>query len=159
MNDLTPSDDLLRETANYIAIRRLQSAYADVVTRRAWPELEQLLLPDARVVLEYPPGRLLDLVGPRMLADHIDGAIPASDFFEFVVLNTVLTISPTESTATGRMYMCAFRGEGEVLGVYHDRYKHVDGRWWFDYRRYDSLASASLHRDKFSFPGNWWVDG
>ena len=25
-------------------------------------------------------------------------------------------------------------------GVYQDRYRHLEGRWWFDERRYRSLA-------------------
>ena len=29
----------LQETIDYIAVRRLQNAYADIVTRRAWAEL------------------------------------------------------------------------------------------------------------------------
>jgi len=29
-------DPELRETVDYIALRRLQNAYADIVTRRAW---------------------------------------------------------------------------------------------------------------------------
>ncbi len=35
------------DALDYLAITRLQAAYADVVTRRAWRELERLFLPDA----------------------------------------------------------------------------------------------------------------
>jgi hypothetical protein len=40
------------DTADYIAIRRVQSAYADIVTRRAWPELATIFLPSTEVEVE-----------------------------------------------------------------------------------------------------------
>ena len=37
----------LQDTIDHVAITRLQSAYADIVTRRSWAELETIFLPDA----------------------------------------------------------------------------------------------------------------
>ena len=45
-------EDLLAQTVHDTGIRRLQHAYADVVNRRAWPELEELFRPDAEVVID-----------------------------------------------------------------------------------------------------------
>jgi hypothetical protein len=50
--DQRPDARLEAETIDYIALRRLQNRYADVVTRRAWPELATLFLPDAKVVID-----------------------------------------------------------------------------------------------------------
>ena len=41
-----PMPDPAAETVDYVAIQRLQAAYADVVNRRAWPELADLFRPD-----------------------------------------------------------------------------------------------------------------
>ncbi len=39
--------DALKETLDWVAIRRLHARYADAVNRRAWSELEELFLPEA----------------------------------------------------------------------------------------------------------------
>ena len=39
MPDLPP-DDALQDTIDYVAITRLQNAYADAVTRRAWAKFQ-----------------------------------------------------------------------------------------------------------------------
>ena len=39
-------------TDHVVALWRLQSRYADVVTRRAWPELHDLFLPDTPVHID-----------------------------------------------------------------------------------------------------------
>ena len=36
-------------SAAHTELRRLQSAYADIVTRRSWNELSAILVPDCRV--------------------------------------------------------------------------------------------------------------
>ncbi len=41
-----------QETIDYIALRRLQNSYADIVTRRAWPELARIFVPDIEVVID-----------------------------------------------------------------------------------------------------------
>ena len=56
-------DDMLAEAVYDTGIRRLQHAYADVVNRRAWSELETLFLPDAEVVIDRRAGEPLQLVG------------------------------------------------------------------------------------------------
>src|SRR5690606_24211320 len=62
---------MAQETIDYIALRRLQSAYADVVTRRAWPELEGLFRPEAEVVIDRMDGEPLVLRGPRAVGDFV----------------------------------------------------------------------------------------
>ncbi|MFO7592107.1 MAG: hypothetical protein R6X23_14650 [Acidimicrobiia bacterium] len=79
-----PDAERIAEAVDHVAIRRLQSAYADVVSRRAWAELGDLFLPDAD---------------------------------------------------TGEW--------NNAFGVYHDRYRRVDGEWRFARRRYHSLARTS----------------
>ena len=45
--------DDLQETIDYVAITRLQSAYADVVNRRAWHEFDDLFRPGAPLDYHY----------------------------------------------------------------------------------------------------------
>jgi hypothetical protein len=147
--------DPLRETIDYVAITRLQSAYADVVNRRAWPELSGLFLPDTPVRVDTVTNPAIDLVGPGALGEFIGGAIERFEFFEFVVLNTTVDIDG--DTATARVFMCELRQERDsgrftrAFGVYHDDYRRVDDRWWFAARRYQSLARSG-RGEVFPFP-------
>lgn len=153
----------IAETVDYVAIRRLQDAYADVVTRRAWEELGELFLPDAVVELDTRQGDVIRMDGPRELGEFIAGAIERFDFFEFVTLNTRIVIGAGghDDAAHGRLYMCELRTEREArhwnnaFGVYHDRYRRYHDRWWFAHRRYHSLARPAAGDetvDAFEFP-------
>jgi hypothetical protein len=149
----------IAETFDYVAIRRLQDAYADVVTRRAWDELPELFLPEAVVELDVRQGDVIRIGGPAALADFIAGAIEQFTFFEFVTLNTRIDVG--DGTAQARLYMCELRTERDTdrwnnaFGVYHDRYVRRDGQWRFAHRRYHSMARPAPEGDTvdaFEFP-------
>lgn len=152
----------LVETARYIAIRRLQNRYADVCTRRTWPELAEVFLPDAVVELDIRSGGLLRLEGPAAVGEFIGTAIAGFEFFEFVILSHRIELHPTGTAAAGRMYMCELRQDADTgrftvaYGVYHDDYREVDGRWWIAGRHYHSLARTGTtgvaDLDVFPFP-------
>ena len=164
------NESLLLETARYVAVRRLQNAYADVVTRRAWPELADLFLPDAVVEIDKRDGDPLRLVGPGAVGDFIGGAFAGFAFFEFVILSSRIEIAPggDETRANARMYMCELRLEADsgrftqAYGVYHDEHRAVDGSWFFAGRRYHSLARTNLDDgpdlDVFGFPHHLRLD-
>jgi hypothetical protein len=139
---------VLQETVDYVALRRLQSAYADVVTRRAWPELAELFLPDAEVTIDKRVGDPLRLQGPVAVGDFIANAIADFSFFEFVILNTTIDIDGDR--AGTRMYMLEIRQDAatrrrtNAFGLYRDEHCKVDGRWWFAGRRYQSLARSPI---------------
>jgi hypothetical protein len=141
----------------YLDITRLQSAYADVVTRRAWPELEPLFLREARIHVDTVTADVIELTGPRALGECVAGAIERFDFFEFVILNTVVHVGGG-GTARGRVYMVELRQErstGEwsnAFGVYHDDYALQDGRWRFAERHYQSLARKIGREPAAVFP-------
>jgi hypothetical protein len=138
----------MNETDDYVAIRRLQNAYADVVTRRAWAELPELFVPDAPIVVDTRGGDALTFAGGAALGDFISVAMERFEFFEFVILNTVIDIGVggDADVAAGRTFMCELRTEVEsgkwtnAFGVYHDRYCRRESRWRFERRRYHSLA-------------------
>ncbi|HEX6310673.1 MAG TPA: nuclear transport factor 2 family protein [Acidimicrobiia bacterium] len=162
MTDAALDPVAIAETMDYVAIRRLQDAYADVVTRRAWQELGELFVPECVVELDTRQGDLFRFDGPHELGAFIAGAIEQFDFFEFVTLNTrIETGAGGNDDATARLYMCELRTERETrrwnnaFGVYHDRYRRHDGRWRFAHRRYHSLARPSADGatvDAFDFP-------
>lgn len=136
------------ETTSHLAIQRLLAAYTDVVNRRAWAELSTLFLDGARIELtplNRPP---IVVTGAEALGRFIDGAIARFDFFEFVLLNSRIELQPGEPSARGRNFICEYRREREsgnwtqVFGVYHDRYRCIDGTWSFEQRSFDPLASA-----------------
>ncbi len=147
-------DHTTQETVDYIAICRLQSAYADIVTRRAWPELARIFRPEAEVVIDRMDGSPLVVHGPEGVGGFISKAIAHFDLFEFVILNTVVEIDGERATA--RMYMWEVRhdpaaGRSDAYGLYRDEYCRIDGRWWFSGRRYQTLA-RTLAADHAVFP-------
>ena len=74
-------------TDDIVAIGRLQSAYADVVNRRAWGELDGLFMADAHIRIDTVTRPTIELVGAEALGDFIGSAVERFAFFEFVPLN------------------------------------------------------------------------
>ena len=146
-----PSEDELRDTVDHLAVARLTDGYADVVTRRAWPELADLFLPDCTLHLDTVTAPERDIEGPRAVGEFIGSAVERFSFFEFVVLNRRIELraSGDPDRATARIFMCELRQDADggrhttAYGVYRDTYARVDGRWWFADRRYRSLARTA----------------
>jgi hypothetical protein len=122
-----------------------------------------LFLPDAVVEIDKRTGDPLRLVGPHAVGEFIGDAISGFDFFEFVVLNTRMEIGVggDPDAAAVRMYMQELRREADsgrftiVYGVYHDRLARAGGHWWFEHRRYHTLARGAAADDDyevFDFP-------
>ena len=159
-------DDAVSDTVDYVAITRLQAAYADVVTRRAWNDLDDLFLPEAPVVVDTVTSPRVLLAGPQQLGNFIGTAIERFEFFEFVPLNTTveLRVGDDADQARGRLYMCELRQEAatgqasQAFGVYHDEYRRHDGRWRFARRDYQSLSRTGRN-EVFPFPANNWLQG
>ncbi len=154
----------MSETDDHVALTRLQAAYADVVTRRAWPELSELFLPDAPVRIDMVSRDAVDVVGPTQLGEFIGGAVERFEFFEYVALNvrTSLANDGDPDRAGARVLMCEIRRDVGSLdwsvayGVYHDRYRRIDGRWWFARRDYQSLTRTD--GPVFPFPHHLAID-
>ena len=94
----------LDETVAYVTLRRLQNRYADIVTRRAWPELAEIMRPDCVITVDLVD-RAINFDGPTAIGDFIATQIEQFDFFEFVILNTVMEIDAEAGRATARMYI------------------------------------------------------
>ena len=155
-------DHLVTEAVYDTGVRRLQHAYADVVNRRAWPELESLFRPDAEVVIDTRAGDPLRLVGGAEVGTFIGSAIAGFSFFEFVILNAHIAFPDgvAPGTAVCRLFMCELRQDEATqrfttaFGLYHDRYVLDGGRWWFAQRRYHSLARHGGVLDVFGLPAD-----
>ncbi len=136
------------ETVAYVALRRLQNRYADIVTRRAWPELAEIMRLDSVITVDLVD-REINFDGPFEIGDFIAAQIEQFDFFEFVILNTVMEIDAEAGRATARMYIQEARqsvASGrrcDTFGVYHDHFEREEGRWWFARRRYKSYARSN----------------
>lgn len=146
----TPDENQIAETLAYTTLRRLQNRYADIVTRRAWPELHEIMRPDCVITVDLLD-RAIDFNGPQAIGDFIGEQLEQFDFFEFVILNTVMEIDAAAGTASARMYMQEARQfiangtRADVFGVYHDRFtRDDDGRWWFARRHYRSYARTNV---------------
>lgn len=153
----------LAETASYVELQRLQSRYADIVTRRAFDELTDVVRPDCPIVVDVRHTKF-ELNGPAQYGGFIARQIERFSLFEFVLLNTVMRIDAERGLAAARVYMQEIRqnvADGrrtDAYGVYHDRLERDDeGRWWFAKRHYRSLARTAEPRvaadfDVFDLP-------
>lgn len=153
----------MSDTDDYLAIRRLQDRYADVITRRAFDELHDLFLPDASIVVDMRSGgEPFRFDGPGALGEFLGPAMGRFGFFVFVILNALVDVAPNGDAdgATGRMYISELRTEGtdgprvDSYGVYHDRYVRTAAGWRFADRRYHSLGrlGADGRSEIFPFP-------
>ena len=147
------------EMADFIAIQRLQASYADIVTRREWSELEQVFLPDATVSIDMVQGTPFVLRTPSGIGEFIGTSIERFEFFEFVILNSVIEFGPAGSgEATARMYMAELRQSREggrrstAFGLYRDKYVKRGDDWLIGERNYRSAARTSAREfDVFGF--------
>lgn len=141
--------DEIHEATAYLQLRRLQNRYADIVTRRAWSELHEIMRADCRVTVDLIDHQI-HFDGPAEIGGFIGDQLEQFDFFEFVILNTVMDIDADAGTAAARMYMQEARQNisdgkrSDTFGVYHDRFERdEDGTWWFARRRYQSYARTN----------------
>jgi len=151
------------EMADFIAIQRLQASYADIVTRREWSELAQIFVPDATVTIDMVQGAPFVLETPGGIGEFIGTSIERFEFFEFVILNSVIEFGPAGSgRATARMYMAELRQDREggrrttAFGLYRDTYVKREDDWLMAARKYRSAARTSAREfDIFGFdPGD-----
>lgn len=158
---MTIDESILEETVSHVAIQRLLARYADAVNRRAWSEFEELFLEDATVDVTPSQRKPLSLKGPVALGRFIGDAIEHFDFFQFVFLNSRLEIRAGEDTARGRNFMCELRQEqasgrfSRVFGVYHDHFRRIEGRWFFERRAFDPLLGTGRDNLVFEFPAGF----
>ena len=80
------------DTADVVALWRLQSTYADIVTRRAWSELATVFTPDVTIEVDTVTAAPQHLEGPDGFAAFVGPATDRFDHFEFVILNTVVEV-------------------------------------------------------------------
>ncbi|HEY5170365.1 MAG TPA: nuclear transport factor 2 family protein [Acidimicrobiia bacterium] len=154
-----PLRDALQDTIDYVAITRLQNAYADAVTRRAWAEFDDMFVAGAPVRVDTVTSPVIELTGPNEVGAFIGSAVERFEFFEFVPLSTrvVLRAGGDADRATARLYICELRQDAasgrstQAFGVYRDDYRRVDGDWRFARRDYQSLARSG-RGETFAFP-------
>jgi len=149
------------DTADYLAIRRLQNRYADIVTRRAWAELHELMAPSCTLDLDLGD-RQLAFAGPDAIGAFIDESIQRFSFFHFVPLNTVIDIDVAAGRADARLWMVELRqnvADGrrtDAYGLYRDQLERgPGGRWRLTARRYSSFsrtADPDADVDQLIFP-------
>lgn len=146
---MTSNDARLSEALDYLDIRRTQNRYADIVTRRAWAELHEIMRPTCRLELNLGDSTMA-FDGPGAIGDFIGDQLTQFSFFEFVILNTVIDVNVETGVAGARMYMQELRqnvSDGRrtnAYGVYHDRFERHDGKWWIATRKYGSFSRTAV---------------
>jgi hypothetical protein len=142
-----PTPDELRDAVDEVSIRALISTYADVVNRRAWPELTELVVADAPITIDLRDRPAIEIVGPVALGEFIGGAIERFAFFEFVALNVHVErrVDTDVDHAAVRTYMCELRQDHDgapsrAFGLYQDAVARTAGGWRFARRSYQSMG-------------------
>lgn len=153
MGSNEPTAAELRTMFDEHGVARLQAAYGDAVTRRAWKEVAEMFVPECPLRLDVGAAETRTITGGEAVASLIATSIERFEFFEFALLNSVVDIVEPGAQATGRLYMWELRQDGETgrwtnaYGLYRDRYEHHEGRWRFAERRYSSLARTNADGD------------
>lgn len=155
----------LEDAIDHSEIRRLQDAYADVVSRRQWAELADLFRPDTALDLDLRE-QTMQFIGPEAVGTFIGTSLQQFEFFQFGILGTRIELrhEGNPDHAFARMYMTELRQThsghwSQIYGVYHDRFARIDGRWWFTHRTYHSLARNNMPAQVFDFPHHLRVGG
>jgi hypothetical protein len=129
----------------YLAIQRLQRAYADIATRQAWSEVPSLATPDARFTFDTHSGPVIEIEGPVEFGEFGAKANARFAFYEYIPLNFVVTIG-TDDTARGRSYSLEVAEDRETgdwvefYGTYRDEYAVYEGAWRFSSRHYQTYG-------------------
>lgn len=148
-SERTTRDAAIDELIARTAIQALLDAYVDVLNRRSWGELSALFLPDARIELQTLKRQPLVLIGPEALGRFVADFVARLAFFQFVPLSSRLELRLDEEAALGRHFISEVRWDEaagrftRVFGIYRDRYRRIDGRWWFANRAFEPLLSTS----------------
>ena len=155
MSPVEPAE--LRAAVDDVAIRGLIAAYADVVNRRAWDELDDLFLPDAPLRLDLRDREPMEHVGPAAVGAFIDGAIERFAFFEFVALNVRVLRGADPDRARVRTYMCELRQDhagtpSRAFGLYQDDVVRTADGWRFARRSYQSMGRGEHGLDLMPLP-------
>jgi len=154
----------LEDAVDRVEIRAVLEAYADIVSRRAWAELNGVMLADVVLDLDLRE-QTMTVTGPAGIGAFIAERIEGFAFFEFVILNTRVHLrsGADPDRAASRMYMSELRQThdghwSQVYGVYHDRLRRVDGQWFLAQRTYHSLARNNVPAALYDFPHHLTLD-
>src|SRR5262245_51368682 len=134
----------------YLAIMRLQRAYADLATRRAWPEVASLATSDAGFSFDIRSGKVIEVIGAQAFGEFGARSTERFSFYEYVPLNTVVKIGA--GIARGRAYSLEVGEDRDTrewinfYGLYHDDYVLFDGAWLFARRHYQTLGRRTGDR-------------
>lgn len=149
----------MTELQDEFAIRRLQAAYGDAVTRHAWDEAARMFEPGCPVRLDLQGGTVREFSGGPEVTAFIAASVERFEFFVFTILNSVVDIDAAGDEATGRLYIQELRQERDghrwttAIGLYRDRYRRsADGEWRFAQRDYSSLARSGTDGEMDVFP-------
>ena len=156
---VAPTAHELRDAIDEVALRALISVYADVVNRREWSELDELMIADAPVTIDLRDRPALRFVGSRAVGEFIGGAVERFAFFEFVALNVrvMLHTDSDPDRATVRTYMCELRQEHDgtpsrAFGLYQDDVVRTPDGWRFSARSYQSIGRGEYALDLLPAP-------
>ena len=143
------------------AASELVHRYADIVTRRAWSELDQVVTADVSVTLDLRDREPIALRGRDALGDFLDRAMARFAWFQFVPL-AIAAAPGRPGHGRSRLYIEERRhlvgssGTPRTVanGVYHDEVFFGPDGWRWSRRHYSSLARSEPW-ELFDFPADF----
>jgi hypothetical protein len=136
------------DASAYLAIERLQRAYADIATRGAWDEFAAIATPASRFTFDIQAAQPIEIDGPAAFAAFGVRANERFSFYLYIPVNFVVTIGG-DGTALGRSYsheVAEERESGdwvEFYGTYEDEYAVHEGTWRFARRHYRTYGRVT----------------
>lgn len=140
-------------------VRRLHHAYADVVMRRAWDDLDGLFAPGAPITLDLVTSPVQRFEGVTAFRSFLEPAMDRFAFLAFVIVAIHVDPSSTSERATSRLWFSEHRidldgGATQTYGLYRDELALAGagagagvgagstrfGEWRFTRREYRTLA-------------------
>jgi 3-phenylpropionate/cinnamic acid dioxygenase small subunit len=141
--------------ASEVAVTNVLYRYAEMMDTGRFEELADELFRYAEFVVAPPPAKRLD--GAAMARLMVATTIRYADGTprtKHVITNPIVAVDEEGGTATCRSYYTVFQQTDDlplqpvVSGRYHDRFRRIDGEWWFaerDYTLLDMIGDVSQH--------------
>lgn len=148
--DQEPTADLLAQVVAHQEIGQLAAHYAVAVDARDIDALVRLFIPDVQVGAER---------GRGALARSFDASLRAVGVTILHVGTHAITLEGPDE-ASGQVYCKGEIQDGDRLVhqaiLYRDRYRRVDGHWYFVRRQHLLFYGAEVGRNPLGLPpANW----
>lgn len=142
-------------TSSEAAITNLLYRYGEMVDSGRFEELADEMFAHAEFIVAPPPAKRLDgRAMARLLVGTTIRYPDGTPRTKHVLTNPIVEVNESAGTAACRSYYTVLQQTDTlplqpiVSGRYHDRFRRIEGEWWFterDYTMVDLVGDISQH--------------